>query len=340
MSGGNPPPAPASWQMPNQTPAANNAFGAIKGLSDMPNFGTPAAYGAADVAGGSTGWNPQTTVGYGNNISQLSSQYLPYAQQIMQMGFDPNGDYYARAAHDVQEQQRVAQGVRGIATSPYGAQLENDAMRNFNIDWRNTAVNRAATAAGAALPFWQTAGNQMQQGQQTAMLAPQTQMGLYGSQSQIGQGAYTHPNDVINSWLNYVGQGNSANSVANQTYANQLQAWNDKQHANDAIWSGLGQAVGSAASYAAFASDPSWKENIEAIPDDEIIRAFAKLPAYAYDYTPASGFDDGTRRVGPMATDWADSFGGDSKVIPMPQVVGAALAALSALSRKVDRLAA
>ena len=338
MSGGNPPPAPASWQMPNQTPAANNAFGAIKGLSDMPNFGTPAAYGAADVAGGSTGWNPQTTVGYGNNISQLSSQYLPYAQQIMQMGFDPNGDYYARAAHDVQEQQRVAQGVRGIATSPYGAQLENDAMRNFNIDWRNTAVNRAAAAAGAALPFWQTAGNQMQQGQQTAMLAPQTQMGLYGSQSQIGQGAYMHPNDVINSWLNYVGQGNSANSVANQSYANQLQAWQAKQQADNAIWSDLATGVGAAAGMAMH-SDPDLKENIEPVYDEAIIRAFANLPTYAYNYTAQSGLD-GEQRIGPMATDWADTFGGDRRVIPVPQMVGAALAALSALSRKVDRLAA
>lgn len=340
MSGGNPPPAPAVWKMPGMDKAANQGFGAIQGLSSMPNYAQGAAQGSGDVANGSTGWDPSQTVAYGNQISDMSQHYLPYADQIMQMGFDPQNEYYGRAAHDLTEQVRAGEAARGIEMSPYGAGVENRAMSDFNIDWQNNRLGRATQAYGAAMPGWQMAGNQIGQGQSLAMAAPQAQSGLWSNYANTGNSAYAQPSSVIDSWMNYVGAGNNANSVGNQTYANQLQAWNDKQHANDAVWQGLGQLAGSAASAAKFASSPEWKENIEGIFDEDIIKAFAGVHGYAYDYTPESGYDDGLRHTGPMADEWAGQFGGDGKVIPMPQMMGAAIAVLGALSRKVDRLAA
>jgi hypothetical protein len=58
----------------------------------------------------------------------------------------------------VQDQQRAGQAARGISMSPYGAGLEGDATRNFNIDWQNQQLKRATDAAGAMEGLGNTAG--------------------------------------------------------------------------------------------------------------------------------------------------------------------------------------
>jgi hypothetical protein len=97
----------------------------------------------------------QTAQGVGGFAQGL----IPYAQQVEQMGFDPQKALYNRTLQQVQDQARVAQATRGVANSPYGAGLENDATRNFNIDWQNQQLNRATQAATSAQGLGSSAFN-------------------------------------------------------------------------------------------------------------------------------------------------------------------------------------
>lgn len=89
-------------------------------------------------------------IGTGQNITGAGMNLLPYAQPILQQGFDPQNALYQRTLQQVQDQSNVNNAMAGVATSPYGAGLTNQATGNFNIDWQNNLLNRMATAAGAA----------------------------------------------------------------------------------------------------------------------------------------------------------------------------------------------
>lgn len=102
--------------------------------------GLAGAQAGADYAG--------ATAGAGANLA--TNVFLPGAQSLFDMGMDPQNELYDRTLHQTREQQRVGQAARGVSMSPYGAGLENDAIKDFNIDWREGALDRAIRGGGAA----------------------------------------------------------------------------------------------------------------------------------------------------------------------------------------------
>ncbi len=69
--------------------------------------------------------------------------------------------------------------------SPYGAGLEGDATRNFNIDWQNQELARAAQAGQAQAGLYGAGGNLASQGGNLY----QQGAGIGQTASDIGQGA-------------------------------------------------------------------------------------------------------------------------------------------------------
>lgn len=137
------------------------------------------------IAGAQTGANYAAgTAGAGYDFSQ---QLLPYATQIMNMGLDPQQELYDRTLHQTQEAQRVGQAARGIEMSPYGAGLENEAVKNFNIDWQNNALDRAVTGANAGAALGSNAfqlGNDASKLAASGALLPySTKLGFLNDQS-------------------------------------------------------------------------------------------------------------------------------------------------------------
>ena len=98
------------------------------------------------------------TMGFSKGLIPYAQSLQDYGGQIGQMGFDPQNALYSRTLQQVQDQQRAGQAARGISMSPYGAGLEGDATRNFNIDWQNQQLKRATDAAGAMEGLGNTAG--------------------------------------------------------------------------------------------------------------------------------------------------------------------------------------
>lgn len=251
--GGGPPKAPTTYRVPGQETASSAALSSLGGLQAMPNYGEQFANKALGAFDGNSlfGYDPSTTINYGNTISQMGGEYLPYAQQLMSMGFDNNNDVYGRAAHNLTEQIRAGQGARGIQSSPYGAGLEAQALGDFNLDWENNRLSRAANAFGAALPGYQLAGNQMGQGQQLAQSVPGLHTATLGGLSSIAGRAYDQPNMVFDAATRYMDRGNAADNTAVNAYSNQIQAWQAKQQQDAAMWQALGSLGGQAISAAA-----------------------------------------------------------------------------------------
>lgn len=250
MSGGGAPPPPASFQMPHQTAAANNAYDAIGGMEAMPNMPQQAydafAPGATQQISQPSGYNPAGTVAMGNDISQLPQEYLPYVRDMMAEGFNDNNQVYGRAAHNLTEQVRSGLGARGLATGPYGAGIENEAMSDFNLDWEDRKLGRMTSAFGAAMPGYAQAGQQMGYGQDVAQGAGRYQANLADMLSVMGDRSYSQPSRVANSWLAYTDRGTAADSVEAQNYAAQIQAYEAEQAAEAAMWGAIGDLAGTA----------------------------------------------------------------------------------------------
>lgn len=110
--------------------------------------------------------------------------------------------------------------------------------------------------------------------------------------------------------------------------------------------SALGQIAGLGLSAASLIpSDETKKEDIADIDDEDVLRKVARLSVKTWRYKPefrdAIG-DDGRTRIGPMAQNWGKEFANDPtrKVIPMPEINGAMIAAIKALEKRTRKLAA
>lgn len=193
------------------------------------------------------GYDPAQTVDYGNQWSAQGPQMFQYANQMMNEGFDPQNEFYDRAAGQQQNQMRASQGARGIQMSPYGAGLENHGMSDFNIDWRNQQLQRQALASQGASQLWGQGGQAIQGGQQMAAGAPQQVAGYAGQLQQLGMNANAPQMWGAQQYGNMFGQGTAAQQGA---YQGQLGQYNANQAASNATWNGIGKLAGTATSLA------------------------------------------------------------------------------------------
>jgi hypothetical protein len=77
---------------------------------------------------------------YGGDYSNYLNQYLTSAFN------DPQSEIYQELLHNTQQGTRSAATARGLNTSPYGAGLENEAVRQMNLAWEQDRQNRQSTA--------------------------------------------------------------------------------------------------------------------------------------------------------------------------------------------------
>lgn len=281
MFGGNKQPAapPPGYQPQFAGAADSNAYGLIGGLEQYNAAGqslpqasnitqnlvnNPYAglyqQGANATAG--AGWGVGTgQVGAGMDLMQAGQGMLPYAQSILQTGFDPQRALYDRTLGQVTDQTRAGLAARGINMSPYGAGVENKSLSDFNIDWQNQQLNRQNTAAQGAGYLANSGGNAINLGQNVSSLGLQTltnasglpyatantigtnQMGALGQYGQFGQQAAAIPQQRIADYLQYLGIGNQAAGVANQGYANALTANNQQFNQQQKLGSNLGAGM-------------------------------------------------------------------------------------------------
>ncbi len=279
------PQAPSIYQPTNMAGADQGAFNGIQGLGQyntygqsLPQAGTitqnlinnPYAgqYQQGANAAANAGWNVGgAQTGAGLNLMGAGNAMLPYAQSILQTGFDPQSALYDRTFHQQLDQQRAGQAARGIATTPYGAGLENQANSNFDIDWQNAQLGRQNSALQGAGYGLNSGANAINLGQNVSTLGLNTlgqaaalpystantiggnQFGALNQYGQFGQGASSIPQTSIQDYLQYLGIGNQAGGVANQGYANQTTAQNQQFNQGQTLGKNLGSGLSGLGQY-------------------------------------------------------------------------------------------
>lgn len=243
---------PQAFNMPNMMGAASNAYLGIQNIPGA-NYAGPYAdqfnqiaqslvnnpyaqmfqQGANNISQVGQGVS-MGAIGAGQNFSQAGQSQIPYAQSIMNTAFDPQNALYQKTQHDLVDQTRAGQAARGVATTPYGAAGESDALRKFDIDWQNNQLGRQALGGQAASGLL-TSGLQTSAGGSalsdtgannylnysgmpyaTANTIGQQQLGALSTGQQGIAGAQQVANNPVQAYLQYLGLGNQAGQVANQ----------------------------------------------------------------------------------------------------------------------------
>lgn len=159
----------ASPTLLNDAGAANQLYGNLFGQmaqygQAVPQYTVPTIVNAADSI-----INNPSAAQYGNYTNQASqygtgtyapqlqgaatsmfgtaAQGTPAAQQILQSGFDPQQALYNKSYQQTMDQANAINAMNGVAGTPYGAGLTQQAAQNFNTQWQANQLARQSQAA-------------------------------------------------------------------------------------------------------------------------------------------------------------------------------------------------
>jgi hypothetical protein len=161
------------------------------------------------------------TSGYntGAGLVNAGNSLIPYAQQIMTAGFDPQNALYAQQYAQNQQQATVNNAQAGVATTPYGAGVVDQSGQLFNTNWENQQLSREAQAASAAGSLVNTGASVDQTGVNMMNQAPSQLVTSatipYSTYSDIGTGQ----NQALSQLL---GIGSSGESLSNANISDLL----------------------------------------------------------------------------------------------------------------------
>lgn len=273
------PQAPQTYQFQNMPRVESDLMAGLAGLPQynaagqtLPQFGGIAQnvvnnpfsqlYQSMANQSAGTGWNVgQGQTGAGMNLMGAGMGALPYAQQLFQMGFDPQNQLYDRTLQQLTDQTRAGLSARGLAMTPYGAGVENKALSDFNIDWADRALGRANQGAQGAGYALNSGANAINLGQNVSTLGLNTLtnaaglpyntynamqlagLGALGQYGQQGSTAGTQAYQPVAGMLDYLKAGTGANAVANQGYANQVTAQNQYFNQDQKLGQNLGAGL-------------------------------------------------------------------------------------------------
>jgi hypothetical protein len=200
-----------------------------QGAGQAAGLGAGAAY---------TGYNS------GQQLSGAGNSLLPYATNILNQSQNPQNALYNQMYAQNQNQANAQNAMSGIAGTPYGAGVTNQADQNFNLNWQNFLLGQEATGANAASGLVGAAGQAGTTGSNLMGNAANTLASSaalpYATYSTIGGGqdsalssllglassSENVANTPTQDYLSYFNSMNSANQTANQLYGQQLQQSN------------------------------------------------------------------------------------------------------------------
>lgn len=179
--------------------------------------------GALQQGAGTAGTGLQNVGTTGlNNSSALSSSansLLPYIQQVMQQGLDPQNALFNRQQQQVRDQSNVTNAQQGL-TGPYAAGVTNQNLNNFDIDWQNNALQRAISGLSAG----GTAINQAGSGFNTAgQIGGQAGQDIYAGAGLPYNAANSITNNQTTDINNLIGSLGGINNIDSQTMSSLLQ---------------------------------------------------------------------------------------------------------------------
>lgn len=183
--------------------------GGVVGTEQNPFYAT--LQGASNVAGAASGTQGMANIGSADMLRGGASA-------VMNTAFDPQNELRAREEQRLTDRIRVGQAARGITMSPYGADLESQAMGNFALDWQDRQLGRQTAGLGAASPASTTAYNVSQGG-----------VGQLVGAGQLPYQAYqTQQDQNISNWIAYENARAQQAGQQMQNYPNQVSQYVDR----------------------------------------------------------------------------------------------------------------
>lgn len=182
---------------------------------------------------------------------------------------------------------------------------------------------------------------------------PNTAAGAYGLTLNAGNSASNNSAAAVNTAIAGAGQmnqgfgtaiqgNNSAGSILNNQYSNQISAWNAQQQADAASSAGLGNMIGTLGS-AWLGKPPSSKKiktDKKPIDDADTLDKVKDMPVESWKYK--DGVADSGEHIGAYAEDVQAKFGDKAapggKAIDVISMHGITLSAVKGLAKQVDKL--
>lgn len=117
------------------------------------------AQNGANIAASYAPGIAQGDFGGAGQLQGMAGLASPYAQQILQTGFDPQGALYNRTQQQFQDQLQASNNRTGVGASPYGAGVMAQGLQDFNLNWQDRQLGRQNTAAQGYGSLMGSAGN-------------------------------------------------------------------------------------------------------------------------------------------------------------------------------------
>ncbi len=179
----------------------------------------------------SASYNSGASTAAGSALTGSVPQMTSYASQALQNAFDPQQSLYNQQFAQNHQQGDVTNAQNGVASTPYGAGLQQQNDQNFDIAWQKQQLQNQQTGANTASSLLGAGGNAATQGTSVG----QSVSGFQNQQLQ----------QAISDYLSYLQAGTSASNAANSAYSTSVGgALGNQQLENQSI-GGLGNFVGS-----------------------------------------------------------------------------------------------
>lgn len=241
------------------------------------------------------GANVAANYGTGAAGQQVSAanQLFGAGSQVLGTGFDPNQGLYNQGLQQLTDQSNAINSQYGLASSPAGAGITNQAINNYNLGWQNQQLGRQTQALGAAGSNFNTAGNIANQGYATEASASGLPFSTYAGQqndyinalnnlSAGTTGAFQPDYNLTNTLNSYLGLGQASTG---QALAGQNQAFQQ----SSIIGNQIGQGIGGLSQFGSlFTPSPSSSGYGSSVGSN-----FAQQYGSAYDPTQISNFGTG-----------------------------------------------
>lgn len=186
----------------------------------MNNPYADARVAGATEAGGALQNSGRGAIGTAGELNTSALAALPSARAVLEQAMDPQNALYDRTLQRLQDQIRVGQSARGITMSPYGADLENHGLSDFNLDWENNKLQRMTSGLSAYTGATTGAANTATSAANLSKFGA----GEIASGAELPYGAYSaNQSDDYTALMDYINAAEQANVPRSQAIAQYLQ---------------------------------------------------------------------------------------------------------------------
>ncbi|WP_146075188.1 hypothetical protein [Burkholderia anthinoferrum] len=143
---------------------------------------------------------------YGHENIATQNSLLNAGMGVYNMGLDPQNALYNRTHQQVLDQSNAVNSMYGLGSSGAGAGLTNQALSNFNIDWQNNQLQRAAQGLQAYSGAANTAGRFGELGTSQLGSAPGYMLAGGSTPYNVAQSIASTPGSLGNTYGSFLNQ--------------------------------------------------------------------------------------------------------------------------------------